>query len=153
MKGTKNIRMGRRKHYYYYFNYFIWGGTGHIDQSWRKWNELYLNWGEPYFTFFRNVENFRNVMTDIMCHTLSEPQPWADLNDNENVHNNRNVENVRIDIKCHTFLQPQAPVWFEWWWECFDRGGEHFFQMGGNATFQPGLGDTWFSQWYRYYYP
>ena len=28
-----------------------------------------------------NVENFRNVMRDIKCHTFSEPQPQADLND------------------------------------------------------------------------
>ena len=77
------------------------------------------------FWNFRNVENFRNVRTDIKCHTFLKPQPRADSNGDENfmngenfrnVRNERNVENVRnvrTYIKCHNFLKTQALAYLE----------------------------------------
>ena len=53
-------------------------------------------------------------MTDIKCHTFSEPQPRADLNEDgnfrncENVRNVGNDRNVMTDIKCLTFSETQA---------------------------------------------
>ena len=53
---------------------------------------------------FRNGRDFRNVGTDIKCPTFLEPQPQADLNDDENFRNGRNVI---IDM-CHTILETQT---------------------------------------------
>ena len=53
-------------------------------------------------------------MIDIKCHTFSEPQPRADLNENGNFRNGENVRNVgndrnvMTDIKCLTFSETQA---------------------------------------------
>ena len=53
-------------------------------------------------------------MIDIKCHTFSEPQLQADLNENGNFRNGENVRNVgndrnvMTDIKCLTFSETQA---------------------------------------------
>ena len=67
---------------------------------------------------FRNGRDFRNVGTDIKCPTFLEPQPQADLNDDENFRNGRNVI---IDM-CHTILETQARA---------DLNGYKNFRNGG----------------------
>ena len=44
-----------------------------------------------------NVKNFRNVITDIKCHTFLKSQPRADLNDDGNFMKSGNFRNVRND--------------------------------------------------------
>ena len=45
-------------------------------------------------------------MTDIKCHTFSEPQPRADLNEDGNFRNGGNVRNIQNG----TFLPPKEGV-------------------------------------------
>ena len=42
-----------------------------------------------------NVEIFRNVRTDIKCHTFSEPQAPAELNNDGNFRNGQDFGNIR----------------------------------------------------------
>ena len=77
--------------------------VGNVRRERQTSSVMYI-FSEPRAQAHLNGRDFRNIRTDINCPTILEPQPQADLNDDENFRNGRNVI---IDM-CHTILETQA---------------------------------------------